>query len=216
MIKYQSQTVSSTEMTQRAEKVLAFSQKRRSVREFSNTPVSKEIIEKLILTAGSAPSGANMQPWTFCAISDAALKKKIRTAAEKEEYESYTNRMNKEWLKDLEKFETNWQKPFLEEAPWIIIVFKQSYGLKPDGSKKQHYYVNESVGLACGFLIKAIHECGLVTLTHTPSPMGFLSEILERPVNEKPFLLLPVGYASENAMVPKLEKKSSEELINWY
>ena len=155
-------------------------------------------------------------PGLFCAVSDPEIKKAIREAAEKEEYESYHGRMNEEWLKDLEVFETNWQKPFLETAPWLIVVFKQSFGIDKEGNKMQHYYVNESVGIACGLLINAIHHCGLVSLTHTPSPMNFLSEILGRPKNEKAFLLLPVGYPAENTKVPGLKKKSKEEQIVWY
>ncbi|KPM48372.1 nitroreductase family protein [Jiulongibacter sediminis] len=204
------------QIASKATSLLETSQKRRSVRDFSTEPVDQQIIENLILTAATAPSGANMQPWTFCAVSDPVIKQKIREAAEKEEKEGYQNRMNEEWLKDLEPFETNWQKPFLEDAPWLIIVFKQSYGQKSDGGKKQHYYVNESVGIACGLLINAIHQCGLVTLTHTPSPMNFLSQVLNRPSNEKPFLLLPVGYPAENAMVPEIPKKTKDELIVWY
>ena len=216
MKKYHHSFQNADQIASKAISILKINRQRRSVRDFSSEPVDQQIIENLILTAASAPSGANMQPWTFCAVSDPETKRKIRAAAEKEEQESYQNRMNKEWLKDLEPFETNWQKPFLENAPWLIVVFKQTHGLKPDGSKKQHYYVNESVGIACGFLINAIHQCGLVTLTHTPSPMNFLSELLNRPPNEKPFLLLPVGYPTENAMVPAISKKPKEELIVWY
>ncbi|MCR9063049.1 MAG: nitroreductase family protein [Cytophagales bacterium] len=204
------------EVEDKSFEILSEAVNRRSIRNFSEKEVSKKIIENLLMIASSAPSGANMQPWTFCAVSDPILKSKIREAAEAEEYESYHKRMNEEWLKDLEVFETNWEKPFIEEAPWIIVVFKQTFGLNKDGSKKQHYYVNESVGLACGFLIKAIHECGLVTLTHTPSPMNFLTEILQRPANEKPFLLLPIGFPAEKAKVPDLKKKTKEEAIVWY
>jgi iodotyrosine deiodinase len=168
------------------------------------------------MAASSAPSGAHKQPWTFCAISNSEIKSAIRKAAEKEEYDSYHERMNEEWLNDLKKFETDWKKPFLEDAPWLIIVFKQSFGFDKKGEKAQHYYVNESVGIACGFLINAIHQSGLVTLTHTPSPMAFLSKILKRPENERPFLLLPVGYPKENTTVPDLQRKSKEEAIVWY
>jgi iodotyrosine deiodinase len=189
---------------------------RRSIRSFSSESVSKEIIENIIMAASSAPSGAHKQPWTFCAISNPEIKSSIRKAAEKEEYDSYHGRMNEEWLEDLKTFDTNWEKPFLEDAPWIIVVFKQSYGIDPVGKKKQHYYVNESVGIACGFLIQAIHAAGLVTLTHTPSPMAFLSKILNRPENERPFLLLPVGYPKGDATVPELKRKTKEEVIVWY
>jgi iodotyrosine deiodinase len=189
---------------------------RRSIREFSNKIVPKEVIENILMAASSAPSGAHKQPWTFCAISNSEIKSAIRKAAEKEEYDSYHERMNEEWLNDLKKFETDWKKPFLEDAPWLIIVFKQSFGFDKKGEKAQHYYVNESVGIACGFLINAIHQSGLVTLTHTPSPMAFLSKILKRPENERPFLLLPVGYPKENTTVPDLQRKSKEEAIVWY
>lgn len=190
--------------------------KRRSIRSLSSKPVSKEVIENIIMSASSAPSGANKQPWVFCAISNESIKSEIRKAAEKEEYEAYHGKMNDEWLNDLKPFETDWHKPFLEKAPWLIVVFKQPFGLSEDGSKEQHYYVNESVGIACGFLISAIHQAGLVTLTHTPSPMAFLTKILNRPENERPFLLLPVGYPEKGATVPNLKKKTEEEVIAWY
>lgn len=189
---------------------------RRSVREFSNEPVSKEIIEHLIKTASSAPSGAHKQPWTFCVVSSAEIKKQIRIAAEEEERASYEGRMNDEWLKDLEPLGTDHNKPFLEIAPYLIIVFKQTYGVDEKGQKQQHYYVNESVGLACGFLISAIHQAGLVTLTHTPSPMNFLTKLLDRPVNEKPFLLLPVGYPGNDIYVPDIERKELKDVVVYY
>ncbi|WMN11701.1 nitroreductase family protein [Marivirga salinae] len=185
--------------------------KRRSVREFSDQSVPKETIENIVKTAATAPSGAHKQPWTFCIISNPELKKKIRQAAEKEEQESYQNRMSDQWLKDLEPIGTDWEKPFLETVPYIIVVFKKIYD-EEEGQKKTNYYVNESVGIACGFLISAIHQAGLATLTHTPSPMNFLSEILERPKNERPFLLLPVGYPAEETYVPKLERKGLSEI----
>ena len=190
--------------------------KRRSLRFFSDHPVPKDAIEQIILTASSAPSGAHKQPWTFCAVSNPAIKRKIREAAEEEEYRSYHGRMSEEWLRDLEPFATDWRKPFLETAPWLIIVFRQIYGRGENGEKQTHYYVNESVGIACGFLLTAIHQAGLVALTHTPSPMDFLTKLLERPANEKPFLLIPVGYAAADATVPDLRRKSSEEVIAWY
>lgn len=189
--------------------------KRRSVREFSSKSISKEVIENIIKTAATAPSGAHKQPWTFCIISKPELKKKIREAAEKEEYESYQNRMSDQWLKDLEPIGTDWEKPFLETVPYIIVVFKKIYD-EEEGQKKTNYYVNESVGIACGFLIAAIHQAGLATLTHTPSPMNFLSEILERPKNERPYLLLPVGYPAEETYVPKLERKGLSEMAKFY
>ncbi|MFK7771562.1 MAG: nitroreductase family protein [Saprospiraceae bacterium] len=189
---------------------------RRSVRDYSDQDVPREVIEKIIMTASSAPSGAHKQPWTFCAVSDSTIKSKIRKAAEKEEFESYNKRMSEEWLDALKPIGTNWEKPFLEIAPWLIIVFKKAYDLDENGVRQKNYYVNESVGIACGFLISAIHQAGLVTLTHTPSPMNFLQKILERPENERPYLLLPVGYPSEDAQVPNFGRKSAEEVIRWY
>lgn len=189
---------------------------RRSVREFSDKPVPREVIESLLLSASTAPSGAHKQPWTFCVISDPAMKSAIREAAEKEEQESYANRMSDRWLKDLEPLGTNWEKPFLEIAPYLIVVFKKAYERDAAGEKHNNYYVNESVGLAAGFLITAIHQAGLVTLTHTPSPMNFLTKILERPENERPFLLLPVGYPAEEIYVPKLERKPLSDIAVFY
>jgi iodotyrosine deiodinase len=189
---------------------------RRSLRFFSDKSVPREVIENIIMAASTAPSGANKQPWTFCVISSPDLKKQIRTAAEDEEYRSYTNRMSEEWLEDLKPFATDWQKPFLEIAPYLIIVFKRAYEIEENGQKHQNYYVNESVGLACGFLLTAIHELGLVALTHTPSPMDFLTKILNRPSNERPFLLIPVGYPAEDATVPDIKRKTTEQVIAWY
>jgi iodotyrosine deiodinase len=190
--------------------------KRRTVRDFSAQPVSKEVIENIIMTASTAPSGAHKQPWTFCAVNNAEIKKQIRIEAEKEEYESYNGRMPEEWLKDLRPLQTDWKKEFLEIAPWLIIVFKKSYELKPDGSKGNVYYANESCGIACGFLLAAIHAAGLAALTHTPSPMNFLSTVLNRPENEKPYLLVPVGYAADECWVPDLKRKGLNEVSNWY
>ena len=189
---------------------------RRSVRHFSDRPVPKEVIENVILTASSAPSGAHKQPWTFCAVSSSSLKSRIRMAAEEEEYKSYNGRMTEEWLDDLKPMGTDWNKPFLEIAPWLIVVFKKAYDLDEHGNKSKNYYVSESVGIACGFLIAAIHQAGLVTLTHTPSPMNFLQKVLERPENEKPFLLLPVGYPADTAQVPDLERKPLEDIVVFY
>jgi iodotyrosine deiodinase len=190
--------------------------KRRTVRDFSHKPVSKEVIKKIILTASTAPSGAHKQPWTFCAVSNPELKKLIRTEAEKEEYESYNGRMPADWLADLKPLQTDWHKEFLETAPWLIIIFKKSYELKPDGSKANVYYANESCGIACGFLLAAIHHAGLAALTHTPSPMNFLSKVLNRPENEKPYLLVPVGYAADECWVPDLKRKELNEVSEWY
>ena len=189
--------------------------KRRSVRQFSTRPVPEEVINNIIMTASSAPSGAHKQPWTFCAVSNPDLKSIIREAAEKEEYTNYHGRMGEEWVKDLEKLETDWKKPFLEDAPWLIIVFKKVHDLV-NGEKKKNYYVNESVGIASGFLISAIHNAGLVTLTHTPSPMNFLEKILNRPSNERAFLLLPVGYPEQDVKVPELTRKKLSEVSKFY
>jgi iodotyrosine deiodinase len=204
------------EMTQRSHDFYQNLNLRRSIRDFSNRDVPKEVIEKIIMAAASAPSGAHKQPWTFCAVNNQLIKSEIKKAAEKEEYESYHNRMSEEWLDALHPIGTNWEKPFLEIAPWLIIVFKKAYDLDENGGRKKNYYVNESVGIACGFLISAIHQAGLVTLTHTPSPMNFLQKILNRPENERPFLLLPVGYPSEDAQVPDFDRKGAEEVIRWY
>lgn len=204
------------EMKTRVERFYQYMDHRRSVRHFSDKPVPREVVEKLVLAASTAPSGAHKQPWTFCIISDAEIKKQIRIAAEKEELESYQNRMSEEWLQALAPLGTDWNKPFLETAPWLIIVFKKTYDLDEEGQRSKNYYVNESVGLAAGFLISAIHHAGLVTLTHTPSPMNFLQKILDRPENEKPFLLLPVGYAADAVEVPDLERKELEDIAVWY
>lgn len=184
---------------------------RRSVRHFSNENVSFEVIENIVKTAGTAPSGANKQPWKFVIVEDPGIKRKIRIAAEKEEKEFYEHRAPQVWLEDLKELGTDWHKDFLEEAPYLIAVFKILYG-DEDGVTHKHYYINESVGIASGMLITAIHNAGLVTLTHTPSPMGFLSEILNRPKNEKPFLLLPVGYPIDDVVVPDINRKEFEDV----
>jgi nitroreductase len=189
---------------------------RRSIREFSSKPVPKEVIENIIRSASTAPSGAHKQPWTFCAISNPKIKSEIRKAAEKEEYENYSSRMSEEWLEDLKPFATNWKKPFLEIAPWIIVVCSKSYDVGDNGEKLNNYYVKESVGLAGGLLLAAIQNAGLCALTHTPSPMNFLMKILNRPKNERPFLLIPVGYPAENCMVPDLQRKPLELISEWY
>ena len=189
--------------------------KRRTVRDFSDKPIAKEVIENIILAASTAPSGAHKQPWTFSIVSNAEIKKQIRIEAEKEEYESYNGRMPAEWLADLRPLQTDWKKEFLETAPYLIIVFKKSYELKPDGSKANVYYANESCGISCGYLLTAIHHAGLVALTHTPSPMNFLSKVLNRPENEKPFLLVPVGYPLEECFVPDLKRKPLEQISAW-
>jgi iodotyrosine deiodinase len=194
----------------------ALMQGRRSVRTFSDKPISAEVILNLVSIAASAPSGAHKQPWTFCVIATDEIKAKIRQAAENEEFINYHGRMGDEWLQDLKKFGTDWHKSFVTTAPYIIVVFKKTYDLEADGSKGKNYYVNESVGIACGFLLSAIHQLGLVSLTHTPSPMNFLAELLNRPSNEKAFLLIPVGYAANDAMVPDIERKPIEEVMLKY
>lgn len=203
------------EMQARAEAFYHLMDQRRSVRFFSDQPVPRRLIEYAIRTAGTAPSGAHRQPWRFVAVNDPALKKQIRAAAEEEEYESYNGRMSDEWLEALAPIGTDWRKPFLEIAPWIVVCFAESYGLKEDGTKTKNFYVQESCGLACGLFIAAIHNMGLVTLTHTPSPMGFLSEILGRPKNERPFILFPVGYPAADATVPDLQRKHLDEIVQW-
>ena len=204
---------STEELLQRARDFNSQMQTRRTVRHFSDKEVPVEVMEQIIDAASSAPSGAHKQPWKFCLISNPDMKKKIRDAAEKEEYENYHGRMSQEWLKDLEPFNTDWNKEFLEIAPYLIVVFKESYSVNVEGEKSKNYYVNESVGIATGFLIAAIHQAGLVSLTHTPSPMNFLAELLERPRHEKAYLLIPVGYPSKDAEVPVLKRKSLNEVL---
>ncbi|QOI98323.1 MAG: nitroreductase family protein [Flammeovirgaceae bacterium] len=211
-IRYTREPYPESEVTSRSQWFYEWMNQRRTVREFSDKPVSKEVITNLVLTASTAPSGAHKQPWTFCVVERPELKKKIREAAEQEEYESYTNRMSEEWLNAIKPLQTDWHKPFLETAPYLIVVFKKLYDLHPDGSKSNNYYVSESVGLACGFLLAAIHYAGLVALTHTPSPMNFLTKILNRPENERPFLLIPVGYPTEESYVPDLKRKDLSEI----
>ena len=187
-------------------------QSRRTVRHFSTDSVPMDVVERCILAAGTAPSGAHKQPWCFCIITAPDVKKQIREAAEKEEYVNYHGRMSDRWLKDLEPFETDHLKPHLEEAPVLIAVFRQAWQPDEVEGKKQNYYVQESVGIACGMLISALHESGIAALTHTPSPMGFLSEILKRPAHEKAFLLIPIGYPSKGCKVPDIARKSLDEI----
>jgi nitroreductase len=189
--------------------------KRRTVRHFSSRPVDRDVIENCLLAAGSAPSGANLQPWHFVVIGDSGVKSQIREAAEKEEREFYGGRAPQEWLDALAPLGTDASKPFLEAAPYLIAIFAQSYGLLPDGRKVKNYYVQESVGIATGMLITALHHAGLASLTHTPSPMGFLNAILHRPVNEKAFLLLVVGYPADDAVVPAITKKALSEVATF-
>jgi nitroreductase len=188
-------------------------QKRRSVREFSREKINIEIIYNCIKAANSAPSGANKQPWHYVVVTDEIIKSKIRIEAEKEERAFYGKKATDEWLKDLEPFETDENKPFLEDAPILIAIFEEKYSIDSQNVKHKNYYTKESVGISAGILITALHNSGLVTLTHTPSPMNFLNEILKRPLNEKPFLLLVVGYPAENTKVPDITRKSLDEIM---
>lgn len=203
------------EMRQRAADFYAEIRCRRTVRDFSEQAVPQEIIENAIRAAGTAPNGANMQPWHFAVVSDPAVKQQICAAAEEEERAFYNERAPEEWLEALAPLGTDWRKPFLETAPYLIAIFAQRYGLTDSGRKVKNYYVQESVGIATGFLIAALHHAGLATLTHTPSPMDFLGEILGRPANEKPFLLLVVGYPAEDAQVPAISKKPLEGIASF-
>lgn len=201
-------------LVETAKSLHAEADSRRSVRTFSPDPVPREALEWAVRTASTAPSGAHMQPWTFALIGDAEVKRSIRVAAETEERQNYLDgRINDEWREALEPLGTDWQKPFLETAPWLVVVFEQRYGFHPDGTRRHHYYVKESVGIATGMFIWAIHRLGLATLTHTPSPMRFLNSILERPENERPFVLMPVGYPADDCTVPDLRRKELEEVM---
>ncbi len=203
------------EMRQRLKDFYADVQRRRSVREFSDRPVPRDIIETALMAASTAPSGANLQPWHFVVVSRPETKKEIRDAAEVEEREFYEHRASEEWLAALEPLGTDDRKPFLETAPYLIAVFLQKFGELPDGRKVKHYYPVESTGLATGILITALHHAGLATLTHTPSPMKFLNEILDRPKSERPFLLLVVGYPADDARVPDIRRKSLDEFVSF-
>jgi iodotyrosine deiodinase len=214
-IPYQALSFSEEEQIERSKNYFDLMNKRRTVREYSDRPVPMEVIENIIKTASTAPSGAHKQPWTFCVITDPEMKSKIREAAEKEEKETYEKRMSERWKEDLAPLGTDDNKPFLEKAPCLIVVFKRVHE-HVDGVKHNNYYVNESVGLATGFLISAIHNAGLVSLTHTPSPMNFLQKVLNRPENERAFLLLPVGYPDDNVTVPELSRKGLEDIMVKY
>ncbi len=203
------------EMVSRAREFCALMQRRRSVRFISSEPIPRECVELAVRTAATAPSGAHRQPWRFVIVDDPDLKREIREAAETEERENYEHRFPPDWLEALSALGTDWNKEFLEHAPYLVIVFKQSYGVDSDGEKVNNYYVNESVGIACGLFIAALHNMGLATLTHTPSPMGFLSRLLGRPANEKPYILFPIGYPAADATVPDLKRKSMEEVVQW-
>ena len=203
------------EMLKRSQAFYEEMKRRRSIRDFSDKPVQKEIIENCIKAAVTAPSGANLQPWHFVVVSNPEIKKKIRIAAEEEEREFYAHRAPKEWLEVLEPLGTDESKPFLEIAPYLIAIFYKSYEVLPDGTQVKQYYPMESTGIATGILITAIHNAGLVSLTHTPSPMNFLNEILDRPKNERPFLLLVVGYPANDVKVPDIKKKSLKEIASF-
>ena len=203
------------EMINKSEEFYNNVKTRRSVRDFSDRPVAKEIIDNCIRAAGTSPSGANLQPWHFVIVSDPEVKKEIRLAAEEEEREFYAKRAPKEWLDVLAPLGTDEHKPFLEKAPYLIVIFAKSYERLPDGKKVKQYYSQESVGIACGILITAIHNAGLVSLTHTPSPMNFLNKILKRPKNERPFLLLVVGHPARGAKVPDIKKKSLNDIATF-
>jgi nitroreductase len=203
------------EMKRRAADFRAELSRRRSVRQFSDRPVPPEVIEECLLAAGSAPSGANMQPWHFVAVSDPEVKRRIREAAEQEEKRFYSERAPQEWLEALAPLGTDEHKPFVETAPYLIVIFVQSYGVTPQGKKYKHYYATESVGIATGILVAAVHNAGLVSLTHTPSPMGFLNEILGRPAHERPFLMLVVGYPAVDAAVPDITRKELSEIATF-
>jgi Nitroreductase len=203
------------QMRERAAQFYELMAQRRSVREFSDRPVPREVIADAIRTAGTAPSGANRQPWQFVAVDDPTLKREIREAVEEEEKTFYEDRVTEEWEEALAPLGTDWRKPYLTTAPWIVVCFAEQYGLDEDGEKTKNYYVQESVGIACGLFITALHHMGLATLTHTPAPMNFLGEILERPDNERPYILFPVGYPAEDATVPDIDKKPLDEIVQW-
>jgi nitroreductase len=203
------------EMLARASAWRAELERRRTVRSFSSRPVARAVIEQCLLAAGTAPSGANLQPWRFVIVSDPAIKRRIREAAEKEEYAFYHGRAPREWLELLEPLGTDEHKEYLEAAPFLIVAFALAYGVRPDGSTFKHYYVQESVGIAVGLLVASLHHAGLATLTHTPSPMGFLREILGRPKHERPVMLVVAGYPDPAAQVPKISKKSLEEIATF-
>ena len=210
--KLQFQKITFEEMDYNANQFFQKVSSRRSVRDFSSDDFPIDIIKNCIKSASTAPSGANKQPWHFVVVKDPIIKSKIRKAAEIEEKEFYGVRAPKEWLDDLNQLGTDWNKPFLEEAPYLIVVFSKKFDINDDGTNTKNYYVSESVGIASGLLLTALHNAGLVTLTHTPSPMAFLSDILNRPPSDKPYLIIPVGFPSENAEVPNIKKKTFKEI----
>jgi iodotyrosine deiodinase len=216
-VPYRPERLPEGEMLRRGRAFYQEMDRRRSVRHFSPDPVPREMIELAIRTASTAPSGAHRQPWCFVVVGDPAIKREIRLKAEAEEHESYVGgRMPPDWLEALAPLGTSWEKPYLEIVPWIVVVFEEMWGIGPDGAKRKNYYPKESVGIACGLFLAALHRMGLATLTHTPSPMAFLSRILNRPPNEKPFILFPVGYPAPDAEVPDLQRKALEEVAVWH
>lgn len=216
LVPYRPERLPEEEMLRRARAFYEEMDHRRSVRDFSPDPVPRELIELAIRTAGTAPSGAHRQPWKFVAVSDPEIKREIRIAAEAEEHQSYVGgRMPPDWLEALAPLGTSWEKPYLEIVPWIVVVFEELYEALQDGGKRKNYYPKESVGIACGLFIAALHRMGLATLTHTPSPMAFLSRILKRPANEKPFILFPIGYPAPGAEVPDLRRKKLDDIVIW-
>lgn len=216
-IPYRPERLPEEEMLRRGREFYQEMDRRRSVRAFSPDPVPRELIELAIRTASTAPSGAHRQPWKFVVVGDPAIKREIRIAAESEEHESYVGgRMPPDWIEALAPLGTSWEKPYLEVVPWIVVVFEEMWGVEPDGAKRKNYYPKESVGIACGLFIAALHRMGLATLTHTPSPMAFLSRLLGRPANEKPFILFPVGYPDPDAEVPDIQRKGLEEVSIWH
>jgi nitroreductase len=213
-IPYHLERLGPAELTETAERLHAEADTRRSVRDFAPDPVPKEVIEYAIRTASTAPSGAHRQPWTFVLVGDPELKAAIRHAAEAEERQNYEGgRLPGHWRDAVEPLGTSWRKPFLETAPWLVVVFEQRYGVDAEGRRRHHYYVKESVGIACGIFIATLHRLGLATLTHTPSPMAFLSDLLERPDNERPFILFPVGYPAADCLVPDLQRKDLRDVM---
>jgi nitroreductase len=216
LVPYRAARLPEAEMERRGREFHAHMGTRRSIRYFSPDPVPRACIEWAVRTAGTAPSGAHRQPWRFVAVADPRVKREIREAAEAEERLGYEGgRFPPDWLEALAPLGTDWHKEFLEVAPWIVVCFREMYGVRRDGTKITNYYISESVGIACGLFIAAIHSMGLATLTHTPNPMAFLSEILGRPENEKPFILFPVGYPAADAVVPDLRRKELSEILTW-
>ncbi len=216
MVPYEPERPPAEETIERARAFREHLDGRRTVRMFSTEPVPRDTIEEILTAAGTAPSGAHKQPWTFVAVSQADLKAQLREAAEAQERRFYEEIAPEDWLEDLAPLGTDWKKTHLTDAPWVIVVFAQDYALGPDGERSgKHYYVNDSVGIACGFMLCAIRQAGLVALTHTPSPMGFLKEVLERPANERAYLVVPVGYPAQGCKVPDLERKPLDAFVEW-